>query len=250
MTNFKNIVLSLIIIFSAQLIDTKTHPKTPKYEAIIFDMDGTIANTKPIWQKTLTIFLKRRGITITKKEEEALSKNNNGKTVPEIASDLIKKFNLKNITPNQVVQERTEIAKNNYDSSLKFIIGFKKFFNKTKKYHLKVAIASDSDTKFIDIVSKDLNLKKLFGKHIYSRENVNNKWKPNPDIYLYAAKQLNIEPNKCLAIDDSPSGIKAINRAGMFSIGINTGKNPKDVEEARLPINKYSEINLEKLLFD
>ncbi|HJM69205.1 MAG TPA: HAD family phosphatase [Candidatus Babeliales bacterium] len=78
---------------------------------------------------------------------------------------------------------------------------------------------------------------------------VNEAWKPKPDVYFYAAKQIDIDPSRCIAIEDSASGIKAAKAAGMDCVGINTGGNPKFTQEADIQIDTFDEINLEKILY-
>ena len=79
-------------------------------------------------------------------------------------------------------------------------------------------------------------------------DHVNRAYKPKPDVYLHAAKMLETDPCDCIAIEDSPSGIKAAKAAGMFCIGINTGKNRDNLKEADLIVECYSEIDIENLI--
>ena len=72
--------------------------------------------------------------------------------------------------------------------------------------------------------------------------------KPNPAIYLYAAQQLGIDPEDCIAIEDSRHGIRAAKNAGMFCIGINSSKNLENIQEADHKIDAYHELDLVKVL--
>jgi HAD superfamily hydrolase (TIGR01509 family) len=137
-----------------------------------------------------------------------------------------------------------------YEQQVHFIDGFKEFFKKVEAKKLKVAIATNADDYTLAATLKKLDLAQFFGKHIYNITHVNYRHKPFPDLYLYAAKQLNIDPKDCIAIEDSTHGIKAAVDAGMFCIGINTGKNRKHLELASLIIEKYDEIDLDELLFN
>jgi len=91
-------------------------------------------------------------------------------------------------------------------------------------------------------------LRDYFNEHIYTINTVNLQYKPNPDIYLHAAKMLGVEPRHCIAIEDSSSGIKAAKAAGMYCIGINTGKNRDILKQADEIVECFSEIDLDKLL--
>ncbi|KKP35984.1 MAG: HAD-superfamily hydrolase, subfamily IA, variant 3 [candidate division TM6 bacterium GW2011_GWF2_32_72] len=246
----KNICISLAIIFSTHVFGSDLTNKTKKYDAIIFDMDGTIVDTETIWRKTISILLLKQGIKITEEQEKFTYAKSRDLSAIEKAKALIKDYDLKNITAEQIVIERGDIAEELYKTGLSYIDGFKEFFEKVKKLNLKVAIATDADEKFINIVNKSINIRTFFGEYIYGRHNVANQWKPCPAIFLYAASQINVDPSRCIAIDDAPCGIKACNDAGMFSIGFNSSGIQSDVVNARLPVNKYEEINLEDLIYE
>ncbi len=77
---------------------------------------------------------------------------------------------------------------------------------------------------------------------------VNRVCKPSPDIFLHAAKKINVEPEHCIVIEDSVHGIKAAKAAGMYCIAINTGKDRHLLGQADEIVDCYTEINLEKLL--
>ena len=91
-------------------------------------------------------------------------------------------------------------------------------------------------------------VKKYFAEHIYHVDHVKKAYKPNPDVYLHSAKMLNLDPSECIAIEDSSSGVKAAKAAGMYCIGINTGKNRDLLKQADAIVDCYTEIDLEKLL--
>lgn len=74
------------------------------------------------------------------------------------------------------------------------------------------------------------------------------KPKPYPDLYLHAAAQLGIDPEECIAIEDSATGLAAAKSAGMFCIGINTAKKPETLSEAHMIIDTYDQIDLLNLL--
>lgn len=91
-----------------------------------------------------------------------------------------------------------------------------------------------------------LKIERFFDKHIYNVSRVNNI--PDPILYLYTAKQLNINPAQCIAIEDSAHGIKAAKSAGMYCIGINTAGNYEQLKESDIIVDSYSDINLKDIL--
>ncbi len=73
--------------------------------------------------------------------------------------------------------------------------------------------------------------------------------KPFPDIFLEAARQINVNPKQCVVVEDTPNGILAAKRAGMYVIGITSTYSEKKLEKADFVISSFSELNL-KLLHD
>ena len=65
---------------------------------------------------------------------------------------------------------------------------------------------------------------------------------------MHTAKQLDLDPSECIAIEDSFHGIQAARSAGMLCIGINTAKKPELIKNSHFIIDGYDEIRLEELL--
>jgi HAD superfamily hydrolase (TIGR01509 family) len=218
-----------------------------KYKAIIFDMDGTIADTEEIWQKATHQLILNKGISVDPKTQEDLVTQLRGSCTSK-SCEIIKNVLKSSDTLEDLINEKSRLAWQFYSESIKFIKGFEDFFKKVKSLKLKTALATNADDKSLHLTNKYLNLEKFFGKHIYNITHVNNKSKPLPDIYLYAADKLKVNPKECIVIEDSDHGIKAAKDAGMFCIGINTAGKPELLKKADMIINEFSEIDLKKLI--
>jgi HAD superfamily hydrolase (TIGR01509 family) len=81
------------------------------------------------------------------------------------------------------------------------------------------AIASSSQANYIGMALDRFGLATAFGPHIYSADGMA-RGKPHPDIYLMAARGLDVDPARCLAIEDSPIGATAAVAAGMRVVGL------------------------------
>ena len=88
----------------------------------------------------------------------------------------------------------------------------------------------------------------FFSEHIYSIDQVEKVAKPHPAIYLHAATKLETDPAHCIAIEDSAHGIAAAKAAGMFCIGINTGRDRHAIAQADLIIECYSDLDIKTLI--
>lgn len=218
-----------------------------KYKAIIFDMDGTIIDSNHIWQKVTRDLITSKGGTIPPKKMEMLEEQLRGLALHASCS-LIKETIDLDHDLEELIAEKQQRALDFYHEYIGFIDGFKNFHKRVQQENLKVSIATNADDHTLKTAVKKLNLKEMFGNHIYNISHVNNKHKPAPDLYLHAAEKLGIEPKECVAIEDSGHGIKAAVDAGMFCIGINTGNDRKHLKEAHLVIDHYDDICLKRLL--
>lgn len=210
-------------------------------------MDGTIIDTEHIWIQATEELITSRGIAYKSHENCPLQKQIRGLALRETCTIIKNTFNLSE-TVEDLVREKSNNAVQLYKGNVKFIDGFLDFHKKAKTHNLKIGIATNADDATVDATNTALNLEELFGEHIYGISRVNNKCKPDPAIYLFAAQKLGIDPKDCLAIEDSEHGIKAARSAGMFCIGINSSSNRDNVKESDLIIDSYEELDLTKLL--
>jgi HAD superfamily hydrolase (TIGR01509 family) len=80
----------------------------------------------------------------------------------------------------------------------------------------RLAVASSSNRELIDTVLRRLELTALFEVTVSSEEV--SRGKPAPDVYLEAARRLGVDPARCVAVEDSASGIRSAHAAGMYVV--------------------------------
>lgn len=209
---------------------------------ILFDMDGVVINSEPLWDQSSEELLKRYGRVYERGRSKQLC---TGKAMQESIAIMQQVYQFEGNTL-QLAAEWKAIVKNLYRTKLNYIDGFVEFIADVNQRKLKVAIATTSDDELLRIANDRLNLANYFGPNIYTTAQANCKSKPEPDIYLYAANRLNSRTEQCLVIEDSPLGIEAAKRAGMFCIGITTSYERTLLKKADLVVDSYSEIDLQK----
>lgn len=117
-----------------------------------------------------------------------------------------------------------------------------------KARKLKLAIASSSPHAWVDNHAKRLGIFDLFDAIVCADDVGAGRTKPNPDLFLTALNQLHVQKNEAVIFEDSPNGIKAANRAGVFVVAVpNPVTSLLSLEGADLILKSLAELSLDKL---
>lgn len=229
--------------------------KSKKLQAIIFDMDDTIALTMQNHHRAwFDLCDKYRPSNINLKycaemlqqDLELIEKIHTGGTAEEFIEVLFGKL------PENKLKKYAKDRESFFIQNASNIVAIKGIENflKTCCIDLKIGIASSTSRPIIEHVLTTLDLKKFFKpEHIIDASHVKNG-KPHPESYLRAAQALDIEPECCLVFEDSKSGIISAKCADMKVIGLATTLSKSKMIELGTVrvINNYTEIeNLEEL---
>lgn len=148
----------------------------------------------------------------------------------------------------ELIQKKREVYYNILEKQdFSPITGVEEFLKKIKlSGEFKVGLATSSNLKSTEILIKKFGFKKYFDS-ILSLEHVI-KPKPDPEIYLSSAKLLGIDPSCCVVFEDSPTGLEAAKRAGMYRVGIATGISREQIQTfSDLAINDFRDIKIENI---
>lgn len=216
-------------------------------KAVIFDLDGTIIDTSWIWKQVTKDIITSRGIACDEELANELECELCGLEL-NAACAILKKTTGITDSITSLVAEKKQRACDLYEQHVSFIPGFEAFHHQIAACGLKSGIATNSDTTSLAQVNSKLNLERFFGNHIYSIADVNFCYKPDPAVYLHAIEKLGLEPQDCIAIEDSKHGVTAAKRAGMYCIGINSGGFPELISHADIIVDHYCDIDLTDLM--
>lgn len=197
-------------------------------ETLIFDADGVVVDTEILWDKSQVVLLARRNLPYNR---DYLKPRLAGGSILQGAKIMIEYFGLDE-SPLSMAAERQDLINQLFEEDVRFMTGFIDFLQFVKSKSLKYCVATSMQKQLMAHVNRKLHLDELFENHIYHIEDVNNMAKPNPDVFLLAAKELKTPPGKCMVIEDSPNGIEAAHRAGMHAAGLATTFNPPVLKQA------------------
>ena len=178
-------------------------------EAIIFDIDGTLMDSMHVWTDIDDIFLEKYGL----EKPEGFHEGMEGKSYSETAQYFLDLFPTLPHTREDLEKEWHEMAYEFYAEKLSLKEGAYEFIKEMHEKGIKLGIATSN--------SRDLAEAGLSNNGVY--EYMDSFWtaceakagKPNPAVYLCVAKDLGVEPSKCLVFEDVPMGILAGKNAGM-----------------------------------
>ena len=210
--------------------------------AALFDMDGVIVHSNPHHKQAFEIFLKNHNINLS---DDELKHHVYGRTNDEIMSYVLKD----EFTPEKAkawADEKEALFRELYKNDVAPVDGLIPFLDTLKKEGIKMAVGTSAPIENLDFVLDSLKIRDYFEALLYSAHVENSK--PHPEIYLKAAKQLNMAPEQCVVFEDSLAGVKSGLNAGMKVVGLTTTHSPEELEGAHITINDFSEFSLGDLI--
>ena len=219
-----------IILIKQQVIIMKS------IKAVLFDFDGTIADSLEVWTELDRIFFLRRSITADSSELDL-----NGLCFSEVAAYIKKTFGLKE-SAEKIKQEWRTLYTELFFSRASLKNKVYEFIKALKREGLKVCIGTSNDR---EIVSKIMTSSRLTDDidHILTCCETG-KSKPHPKVYLDLASKMNLTPPECIVFEDSPEGIAAGKNAGMKVVAVHNRANHRHekqiIDESDFYIEDYS----------
>ncbi|MDR0428625.1 MAG: HAD family phosphatase [Puniceicoccales bacterium] len=183
------------------------HYLSSKYEAFIFDCDGTIADTMGIYHHIWNLAIRKHGATVEITWEEFRS--NGGRCLRETTIEYNRRHGT-SMDPDAVI-ETLEIHTAEWLPRFKPIAPVVELIHAEKQRPM--AVASSGKRVNVQYVLQRLSIDNHF-HCVLAREDVKHS-KPEPDLFLLAAKRMKIAPEKCIVFEDSPLGEEAARHAGM-----------------------------------
>ncbi|MDP2887557.1 MAG: HAD family phosphatase, partial [Bacteroidota bacterium] len=217
----------------------KKHTDT-MIKAIIFDMDGVLVDSEPFHVEIEKQQFLMNQFSVSDEEHHRYM---------GVASDVMWRQIAERHSLNVTVEELTG---QNRVESIRFFTELKEIpvmpglvdlLEKLEQKNYPMAVASSSFPEIIELILKRTDLRKYFQVIVSSQEA--GKSKPEPDVFLLAARKLGVLPKDCMVVEDSANGIKAAQAAGMSCVAYQgSGVNPQSQKEADAVVKSYGQLEM------
>mgnify|MGYP005843335009 CR=1 FL=1 len=210
-----------------------------RYSAAIFDMDGLLIDSEPLWQNAEIATYARYDVPVTRD----LCRTTAGRRIDEVLTLWHERFDWQGpaveVMVERVLESVTELIMTRGEA----MPGVHETFDTLSRAGLRLAIASSSPPPLINAVVDKLGLKhylELTHSGIHEA-----RGKPDPAVFLTTAEKLAVDPARCLVFEDAPAGVAAGRAAGMTVIAVPSVFAPDDpgIQAADVILNSLLEFN-------
>ncbi|MBO4650642.1 MAG: HAD-IA family hydrolase [Clostridiales bacterium] len=205
--------------------------------AVIFDMDGVLLDSEPYHDQTTTSILESYG---AKGAYEAI-RPYVGRSPEDMWAAMKIKYDIPASVEDLVELQWKKNVSGLAESGLERSEGLSELLEFCHSKGIRVAVASSSRQDFMEAVFDHLDLWKYVEVFASGAEVENGK--PMPDIFLLAATRLDVDPERCLVVEDSTAGVQAGRMAGMYTVGYdNPTSGGQNVNAADVVVKSLGEI--------
>jgi HAD superfamily hydrolase (TIGR01509 family) len=185
-----------------------------KYKAIIFDLDGTIIDSMGIWRQVDMDFLGSRNIGVPTDLFDSMPQGNSYNQTAKYFKD---RFLLPE-SIEEIMDEWTAAVKWHYEHDVLLKDGVRDTIIMLRNLNFPLAIGTSNHDDLASLALSQHDLHQYFEIIVTGTHDMLGK--PFPDIFLKAARELSVEPETCIVIEDTLNGIRAARAAGMYAIAI------------------------------
>ena len=209
------------------------------FHAVIFDMDGVIIDSEPAHYDADSAMFKKLGIHLSHDERDLFL----GVSSEWMWNYILAKYPVR-LSKSEILAMDVSVRGEFLlaPDRLKVNPGVVDFIRRLLDAGIPLAVASSTVEGLLKQILTELDLFKYFSQ-IAAGDEVKHA-KPEPDVFMLAANRLNVPPSLCLAIEDSPNGIKAAKSAGMKCIGYSSLLNSIKLQEADIIIQHFDQLSL------
>ena len=182
--------------------------------AIIFDMDGLLIDSEPLWQQAEIEIFQTVDLTLTRERCQRTT----GLRIDQVVEYWYQRQPWSKISPHQVAERIVERVIELILDQGQPMAGVEQVLSQAQDLGVPIALASSSAYSIIEAVLQTLGITTVF-QQIYSATE-ERYGKPHPGVFLTTADQLGVDPVQCLVLEDSLNGVLAAKAARMTCIAV------------------------------
>jgi HAD superfamily hydrolase (TIGR01509 family) len=198
----------------------------PGLAAVVFDMDGVLVDSESVWGEIRERFTEEKGGSWRDDAQREMM----GMSSTEWSRYMRDELEVP-MDADQISAEVADRVADHYREELPVLPGAVEAVRALAD-GWPLAVASSANKRLIDLVLELAGLTEAFAATVSSEEV--ERGKPEPDVYLEAAERLGVDPGDCVGVEDSASGIRAADAAGMLVVAIPNRDFPPDRESLEL----------------
>ena len=195
-------------------------------DALIFDLDGVLLDSEPRWNEAKAALVLEAGGHWLNEAPRTMM----GMSSPEWSAYLHDTLGVP-MEPEAIVRDVVRRMEEGYRRDLPLLPGAQDAVRALAR-RWPLGLASSANREIIDLVLDIAGLRDAFRVTVSSEEVA--RGKPAPDVYLEAARRLSVDPERCVAIEDSSNGLRAASAAGMIVIAVPNPHYPPDPDSLSL----------------
>jgi mannitol-1-/sugar-/sorbitol-6-/2-deoxyglucose-6-phosphatase len=182
--------------------------------AAVFDMDGLLIDSEPLWRQAEIRIFGTLGVALTAER----CGETRGMVVNEVTRHWFEKYPWEGPTPDAVAAEIVDAVASLLAAGVTLKPGAGQALFSCRERGLALAVASSSPLRLIETVVDRLGLRSWFGV-LHSAQD-EPAGKPDPSVFLTTAVRLGVDPPRCVVFEDSPAGVRAAVAAGMVCVAV------------------------------
>ena len=211
-----------------------------RLKAVLWDMDGVIADTADYHYGAWRDVFKERGIEFSKADFMRHFGQRHDTIIKFALGDKLSPEEVNAITEKKQALYRRRVSQNIIP-----LPGAIKLIKLLNRHRIKTAIASSAVLKNIDVILQGLGIENSFQAIAFGTEVAEGK--PSPQIFQLAATKLGVKPANCVVIEDAIAGVAAAKRAGMKCVAVTNSHPGTRLKNADLIVDTLEKVDISVL---
>ncbi len=204
-------------------------------KAVIFDMDGVVVDSEPLYQKAQTQLFAELGLTIPERDWLLFR----GLTETAYYELICRRYGLKS-RPAELQRRGREYVEQVFKAELELMGGFTRL-HRLLKGRYRLGLVTSTGTSLYQLVADKLQLNGLFQEVVCGDMTDNHK--PHPEPYLEMMRRLGVTPKESVVVEDSIYGLQAARDAGAWTIALTGSAPPEKMPPVHAIIDSLGELS-------